>query len=349
MLPLKTPNEPPSSCPRDSKEPANTGDASALAKVPLHANLYRILVERHGDRWLAHVPALPGRVAEGNTPNAARHEMHKALTAQLFFRPEGGMWSRQRESLGKGLRQALAGHEFRLHYQPTFHLATGELVGMEALVRWDHPLRGLIPPRDFIPEAEATGLTRFIDDWVLDEACRQLKTWQAAGPIWQPFVMSVNLSRGQLRRPDLAQHVISVLEGNSLEPSRLRLEVPEATAVEEDEAAARNFEALRAAGVHVAVDDVSAERLSLTHLLGLTVDSLKIDRPLVNELGDGSRTTALVQAITLLAHACGMTVTAEGVETAQQAATLQALGCDYAQGFYYGKPVPSDQAGWLLR
>jgi EAL domain-containing protein (putative c-di-GMP-specific phosphodiesterase class I) len=317
--------------------------------VAVHAELYRILVERQGDRWLAHVPALPGRTAEGKTPDAARDEMHKALTAHLFGSASGGMWSRQRESLGQGLRQALAGREFRLHYQPTFQLATGELVGMEALVRWDHPLRGLIAPRDFIPEAEATGLTPFIDDWVLDEACRQLRDWQSNDPVWQAFVMSVNLSRGQLHRPDLAQRVIRVIDANGLEPGRLRLEVPETTAIEEDEAAARNFEALRAAGIHLAVDDVSAERSSLARLRGLTVDSLKIDRPLVNELGEGSRTTSLVQAITLLAHAWGMTVTAEGVETAQQAATLQALGCDFAQGFYYGKPVPSDQAGRLLR
>jgi EAL domain-containing protein (putative c-di-GMP-specific phosphodiesterase class I)/predicted RNase H-like HicB family nuclease len=333
--------------------------ASALAKVARSAELYQIVLEQQGDRWLARVPALPDHLAEGETPDAARQNMRDAISAHLFGRASGeglatrftsavGIRAAQGESLERDLREALIGHEFRLYYQPTFDLTTGLLAGMEALIRWEHPRRGLMPPMEFIPAAEAAGLTASMDDWVLDEVCGQLKRWENADSGRQALAMSVNLSQGQLHRPNLAPHVIGVLRANGLEPKRLRLEVPEVTAVETVEAAWENLRALREAGVHLTLDDVSAERSALARLRDLTVDSIKIDRPLINELGEGGRSTALVETITLLAHAWGMTVTAEGVETAGQAAKLQALGCDFGQGFFFGRPAPSEQAGRLF-
>jgi EAL domain-containing protein (putative c-di-GMP-specific phosphodiesterase class I) len=360
MLFTRNSNQQPTASPASlPSEGLSSGGASALAKVARSADLYQIVLEQKGDRWFAHVPALPDFLAEGDTAEAARQKIRAAISVHLFS--QGGAKSftsrftspmevrvPRTESLESDLRDALDGHEFRLDYQPTFDLATGLLAGMEAFIRWDHPRRGLLSPMDFIPTAEAAGLTVSMDDWVLEEVCDQLKRWENAESDWQRFVMSINLSRGQLHRPNLAPHIISVLRAKGLAPNRLRLEIPEVTAIETVEAVAQNLRELRAAGVHLTLDDVSAERSALMHLRDFTADSLKIDRPLIKELGENSRSTALVEAITLLAHAWGMTVTAEGVETANQAAALQALGCDYGQGYFYGRPVSSDQAGRLL-
>jgi EAL domain-containing protein (putative c-di-GMP-specific phosphodiesterase class I) len=179
---------------------------------------------------------------------------------------------------------------------------------------------------------------------VLEESCHQLRLWQELRVNARSLVISINIGQDQLRRPDLAEHVISVLGANDLDPSRLRLEVAESAVIDDAGGVSSTIESLRAAGVHLTVDDVSAERSSLLRLRDLTIDSLKIDRPLVDELMDCGRTTALVQAITLLAHAWGMAVTAEGVETADQAEALKAIGCDYAQGFHFGRPVAAAEA-----
>jgi EAL domain-containing protein (putative c-di-GMP-specific phosphodiesterase class I) len=359
MIFAKTPKQLPAPTLSPSSNSSFPDGVSRLAKVARRADLYEVVLEQQGDRWLAHIPAFPDSLAEGETPEAATKMVKAAVAARIFspvgvnglvssLSPKPGMQASQDELVERELRQALARSEFLLHYQPTFELATGQMAGMEALIRWEHPRRGLLSAVDFIPLAEATGLSASMDDWVLDEACRELTRWGNTRGDSRPMVMSVNLSRGQVSRPNLAPHVVSVLNANGMDPSRVRMEVSEATAREEDASSSQNLQALRVAGVHLTLDDVSAEGSSLMHLRDLTVDSLKIDRSLVEELRSGSRTTALVQAITLLAHGWGMTVTAEGVETAEQAAILVALGCDYGQGYFYGRPEPSRLARTLV-
>jgi diguanylate cyclase (GGDEF)-like protein/PAS domain S-box-containing protein len=238
------------------------------------------------------------------------------------------------------LRRAIDGDELRLLYQPIVKLATGGIVGAEALVRWEHPERGLLAPDSFIPVAEDTGLIVPIGEWVLKEACRQALPWQHQATTGVPLRMSVNLSARQLAHGDLARTVGETLQAVGLDPSVLILEVTESAVMEDTEMAIGVLRQLKALGVGLAIDDFGTGYSSLAYLQRFPVDILKIDRSFVGALHTPEG-RAIVEASLTLAHALGLSGVAEGVETLEQVACLRTLSCDTAQGYHFARPMPA--------
>jgi diguanylate cyclase (GGDEF)-like protein len=245
----------------------------------------------------------------------------------------------KRLELEAELRVALDQGQFELYYQPILELASGAVSELEALVRWDHPSRGLLPPADFIPVAEESGLILPLGYWVLDEACRQLAAFQPHAPDRPPLGLSVNLSARQLRDPHLPQRVGYTLASTGLDPRRLTLEITETSMVDDLGSAGAALAAIRDLGVRVAIDDFGIGFSALASLKHFPVDALKIDRSFIDGLGDDSQDTAIVHAVVAFAKSLGLSVTAEGIETAAQLRQLQALGCDHGQGYYFAKPL----------
>ena len=284
----------------------------------------------------------------------SRHEifdksMHKRALALL--------------SLETDLRRAVERQEFKLVYQPIVVVKNGAIAGFEALIRWHHPKRGLIPPVDFIPIAEETGLIIPIGRWVLREACLQMRKWTmdlAPRTTAAPLTMSVNLSGKQFLYAPLPQEICQILEETGLEPSRLKLEITESVLMENAEAAAAMLRDLRARGIQLSIDDFGTGYSSLSYLLRFPIDTLKIDRTFVSGMADsagdgsegsenrGAENLELVRAIVTLARNLGMDVVAEGVETEGQRIRLEALGCQHAQGYLFSPPVDGDAAQRLL-
>jgi diguanylate cyclase (GGDEF)-like protein/PAS domain S-box-containing protein len=242
------------------------------------------------------------------------------------------------------LRRAVERKEFRVHYQAIRSLATAEVTGFEALVRWQHPQRGLVYPGDFIHAAEETGLILPIGWWVLHEACRQTAEWQKNIPEAQPLTINVNLSSNQFAQPDLPAQVKRVLDETGLSPASLKLEITETVVIENPEAAGEMLRQLRAIGIKVCLDDFGTGYSSLSYLLRFPIDTLKIDRSFVSGIGSGTENASIVKAIVALAHNMGMDVTAEGVETREQLLHLQHLNCENAQGYLFSKPVTAEKA-----
>jgi diguanylate cyclase (GGDEF)-like protein len=231
---------------------------------------------------------------------------------------------------------------FRLHYQPVVELASGRVRSVEALVRWQHPTRGLRSAGEFIHLAEEHGLILPLGAWVLNEACQQVHRWHGELGAGAP-VVSVNLSARQLHHPSTIQHVAGVLDATQIDPAMLRFELSEPTLMESPDAVARHLEALRALGVRLVVDNVGTGYSSLTSLQRLPLDGLKIDRSVVDGVGAADRPTALVTALVGVAHALGLEVTAEGVEREEQVVALRSIGCDHVQGYHFAKPQdPAD-------
>jgi diguanylate cyclase (GGDEF)-like protein/PAS domain S-box-containing protein len=231
--------------------------------------------------------------------------------------------------------------EFRLLYQPIVSLDDGNVIGVEALIRWLHPERGLLPPADFLPLAEEDGLIILMGHWVIAEACRQLAAWDAEGH--PPVRMSVNISGRELADPLLEHVVRSAITETGIDPSRLTLEVTEHTLVDDLEHAASTLASLRSLGVAVAVDDFGVGHSSLRYLYELPLDILKMDRSFIGELRDPGKGGAITHTILTLASRLGMTVVAEGVERSEDADILRGWGCQLAQGFLYGPPLPADE------
>ncbi len=251
-----------------------------------------------------------------------------------------------RRRLERELRQALERSEFVLHYQPQLELASGRLVGAEALVRWNHPERGLVPPGEFIPAAEANGLIRPLGAWVLREACRQATVWRERG--WDLSV-AVNLSPAQLRHRQLLPLIGVALEAAGLEPARLELEITEGVLMENVEQQGDGLlRGLTADGVRLALDDFGIGYSSLAYLRHLPVKTIKIDRSFVRDLGQDPDALALVRAIVSLGHSLRKRVVAEGIENATQLALLRELGCDEAQGYHIARPLDATQFADLL-
>jgi diguanylate cyclase (GGDEF)-like protein/PAS domain S-box-containing protein len=248
----------------------------------------------------------------------------------------------RRLGLEADLRRAIERDELRVYYQPEVDLESGRVVGMEALVRWEHPERGLISPAEFIPLAEDTGLIVPLGRWVLAAACRQAAGWQAAAE--GGFLVSVNLSVRQLASRSLVDEVRQVLEETGLPAGSVCLEITESVMLQEDETTTERLHALKALGVRLALDDFGTGYSALSRLRKMPVDTVKIDRSFVQELDHDAGTVAIVRAVTTLAHTLGMDVTAEGVETAEQLARVRALRCDRAQGYYFGRPMPAEEA-----
>jgi diguanylate cyclase (GGDEF)-like protein/PAS domain S-box-containing protein len=265
-----------------------------------------------------------------------------------IFEPTMNEKALERLEMEADLRRALEMEEFRVYYQPKVSVKSGKIVAQEALVRWEHPERGLIPPAEFIPLAEETGLIVPLGRWVLEEACRQAKEWQVSYPTDPPLGMSVNLSAAQFKHPELGAGVAEVLRQSGLDPRDLILEITESMVVEDAGAALATLQELKSLGVRVAVDDFGTGYSSLSYLKLFPVDFLKIDRSFVAGLGRDPEDEGLVRASIELAHALGLQAVAEGVENEEQLERLRVLGCDLAQGFYFQKPFPHDAASKSL-
>jgi diguanylate cyclase len=249
----------------------------------------------------------------------------------------------------KALRRALEREELRVYFQPEVSIETGEIVGVEALVRWEHPERGLLGPGEFISLAEETGLIVPLGTWVMRESCRRARAWHDAGIVSDDFSMRVNVSARQLASERLPGTVKQILADTRLEPRHLCVEVTETLLIEDPTTSIATLSALKELGVEVAVDDFGTGYSSLQHLRNFPIDCVKIDRSFVRGLPDSSEDAAIVGAVIELGHALGLSVTAEGVETDAQHANLLASGCDTAQGFLWSRPEPADVVEAKLR
>ena len=247
------------------------------------------------------------------------------------------------------LRHALDRDELELHYQPVVALGSGEIVGLEALVRWNHPERGLLDPGEFVSIAEDSGLIEPIGRWVQETACRQALGWHELRPDQRPLDVAVNLSARQVAHRDLAGQVREVLARTGLDPVNLRLEVTESVLVEESASATATLEALSELGVRLVLDDFGTGYSSLAYLNRFPFDALKIDRSFVDGLGLEQERTAIVEAVIGMARALSLDAIAEGVESEEQLSELRRLGCDFAQGHLFSRPLAPDKVTTLLR
>lgn len=250
--------------------------------------------------------------------------------------------------LENDLKHALERKEFRVHYQPIFNLASGDLMAFEALVRWQHPTRGLLCPDEFISVAEETGLILPLGSWVLREACLQMADWRKRLPDQLDIAVSVNLSPRQFCQPDLVDHVCRILEETKLAAEALRLEITEGVIMRETNAAIEKLTQLRGFGVQIHIDDFGTGYSSLSYLHRLPTDTVKIDRSFVSNLGTTEGCSEIVSTIVALARKLGMRVTAEGLETADQVASLRAMSCEFGQGFYFSGALDPTAAAEML-
>jgi predicted signal transduction protein with EAL and GGDEF domain len=250
----------------------------------------------------------------------------------------------ERLNLETALRRAVERHELRVFYQPIVRLEDGNIDGFEALVRWQHPERGLLSPVEFIPLAEETGLILPIGNWVLEEACRQIREWQLYRPDAAPITLSVNVSARQFQSPELVETLSRVLADTGFEPRHLKLELTESLMMRDIDGALARLTMLDGLSVQLAVDDFGTGYSSLAYLRRLPISVLKVDKSFVSRLALDSKDGAIVRSVITLAHDLGMSVIAEGVETNEQLRRLKELGCELAQGYLFSRPVPAEIA-----
>jgi EAL domain-containing protein (putative c-di-GMP-specific phosphodiesterase class I) len=263
-----------------------------------------------------------------------------------FFRSAMNVRAVERQSIEESLRRALERQEFTLHYQPKINLTTGGITGAEALIRWNHSVRGSVSPAQFIPVAEDCGLILPIGNWVLREACRQAREWVDAGlPLSS---MAVNISAMEFRDDNFLESVFAALRETGLDPKSLELELTESVLMKRAESAASVLRTLRARGVQLAVDDFGTGYSSLSYLRKFPIDALKIDQSLVRQITATPGDTAIVAAIISMGRSLRLRVVAEGVETQPELAFLQSHQCDEAQGYYFSRPVLPQQFAKLL-
>jgi diguanylate cyclase (GGDEF)-like protein len=260
-----------------------------------------------------------------------------------FFEPEMDGLMQARRAMETDLRKAQAAGEFELLYQPVVNLATDEISGLEALIRWRHPQKGMIPPSDFITLAEEMGLIEPISEWVLQQACTRAAQWPA------DLKIAVNLSPAQFRRQGLVDTVIGALAASGLPADRLELEITESSLLQNSEATLGMLYQLRELGVRIAMDDFGTGYSSLSYLQSFPFDKIKIDRSFVKDITDGVGSLNIVRAVTAMARGLGMTTTAEGVETPEQLEMIRAEGCTEMQGFLFSKPLSAHAVDELLR
>ena len=258
-----------------------------------------------------------------------------------FFKLEMNARAIARQTIEESLRHAIERNELVLHYQPKLDLGSGEVIGAEALIRWHHPKRGLVPPKEFISVAEDCGLILPIGRWVLREACRQARAWQVSG--LPALGMSINVSSVELRTPGFVAGLRSILTETGLEPRLLELEMTEAVLIDESRSVADVLSELKEIGVRLTLDDFGTGYSSLTHLKRFPIDALKIDRSFVRDLATESDGAGIVTAMIGMGRNLHLQVVAEGVETRQQLEILMENGCHQAQGYYFGRPVPGEQ------
>jgi EAL domain-containing protein (putative c-di-GMP-specific phosphodiesterase class I) len=254
-----------------------------------------------------------------------------------------------RLKLESDLRTALAERQFRIHYQPVMQLDTRRIQSFEALLRWEHPTQGLISPYTFIEAAEDTGVLVSIGHWLVMQACRQLREWQANDRSGQPINVTVNVSARQFADARLASDIQQALQQTGIDPSRLQLEMKESLAAADPKLAVTVLAHLKHMGIGVVLDDFGTGSMPLTGLAQFPVDALKIDRSLVREMQSDRATADVVELIITLAHKMNLKVIAEGIETARQLEHLQQLGCEYGQGYYFSQPLEPRAALLFMR
>jgi diguanylate cyclase (GGDEF)-like protein/PAS domain S-box-containing protein len=273
--------------------------------------------------------------------------MYEAKEEGLAFRVfDPAMYQRavRRLELENDIRRAVKAEEFVLHYQPIVDLESGEVRGVEALVRWNHPERGLLDPEEFVQVSEESGLIIALGERILEEACRRVKEWQEDHPRIPPLVVTVNISARQLGRPDIARSVERVLRESGLEARYLRLDITETVYIKALEGNTQALDELRRMGVSISIDDFGTGYSSLAYLKRLPANALKVEKSFVKGIGEDLEDTAIVRMIIDLAHTLGMEVIAEGVESEEQAELLKEMGCDLAQGFHFSEPLQLDAA-----
>jgi EAL domain-containing protein (putative c-di-GMP-specific phosphodiesterase class I) len=286
--------------------------------------------------------AVDAETLQRNADNAMYRAKSRGKNRFEYFIPEMSASVAQRLEIETYLRRALERGEFCIHYQPQFDLQSGRMAGQEALLRWNNPKLGAVPPDRFIPVAEESGLIVPIGTWVLEEACRQTAAWRDAG--YGLNGVSVNVSAIQFGRPDFVDTVGEALHATGLDPKLLELELTESLVIRDVRESAHQMEKLRKLGVQISVDDFGKGYSSLSYLQRLPIDVLKLDRSFVEELKSSANNSSLVQGIVSLAHGLGIRVTAEGVETEQQLELVHSSGCDKVQGFLLGRPSPATTA-----
>ena len=288
---------------------------------------------------------------DGHTPDQLIRNSDLALyrakadgrSTYRFFGPEMDAQMRVRRAMELDLRKALAADEFELHYQPVVNLGNDEISGVEALIRWRHPEKGLVPPNTFIPVAEEIGFIIQLGEWALRQACAAARNWP------DHIRIAVNLSPIQFRNPGFVQIVISALAASGLAPERLELEITEGMLLQDNEGTLNTLFQLRALGVRIAMDDFGTGYSSLSYLQSFPFDKIKIDRSFVKDIADGVGSLNIVRAVAAMANGLGMTTTAEGVETKEQLDTVRAEGCTEMQGFLFSRPLPLDELERLLQ
>jgi diguanylate cyclase (GGDEF)-like protein/PAS domain S-box-containing protein len=324
------------------------------------AKILRLLAEPHrlGDREITVTASLgislyprdsdDGPTLIRNADMAMYRAKREEIDTFAFYSPEMNQRVIDALELEGALRRALERQEFCLHYQPKVDLASGRIVGCEALVRWRHPRRGMVSPAEFIPLAEETGLIVPLGTWALKEACRQAKAWQVEGLPLPNLSVAVNLSARQFRKGNLPRLVKEILGEANLDPRLLELELTESMLMDDPVGAARIMRALKELGVGLSLDDFGTGYSSLNYLRRFPVDSLKIDRSFISDVASDLSAAAVATSIVAIAHSLGLHAIAEGVETREQLDFLRSCGCDSFQGYYFSRPLPAEAFAELL-
>ncbi len=321
--------------------PVRSDDGRILGILTIFARRPRRTMALDELRMLENLAEMAGTQLE--VRRLHRHCQCHALRPPRASRLANRNWPRRQD-----LRHALEHRQFRLYYQPEVDLATRRIVGMEALIRWVHPERGVIPPMEFIPLAEESGLILPIGDWGLAEACDQIQRWCRKNLLHSSLRVCVNLSARQFAREGLADHVEALLEGSGISSHQLGLEMTESSLIPNTKTALSVLSKLRRLGVSLLMDDFGTGYSSLNHLHSFPFDVLKIDRSFVMRMTEGEQPLQIVRTILELARVLGMDVVAEGIETYEQYALLRKLGCRYGQGFLFAPPLPVERMTELL-
>jgi EAL domain-containing protein (putative c-di-GMP-specific phosphodiesterase class I) len=332
----------------------NPGDVGRMAQKILDALSEPFVLEGHetylsGSIGISLYPA-DSDDAEALIANAGvamARAKEEGRNRYQYFTREMNERAHRRVQTETALRHALERREFLLHYQPKVELETGTICGFEALLRWQHPEKGLVSPLDFIPVLEETGLIVPVGEWIVAEVCRQIALWQGAGI--QPRPVAINLSARQFQEEGLLESVRRALSGTGIDASLIQFEITESLIMKDPERAANSLRSLRDAGFKLSVDDFGTGYSSLAYLKRFPLDALKIDRAFVREVDANSDDAAIALAIIGMAHSLKLKVIAEGVETESQLNFLRERGCDEIQGFYFSRPLPAAGATEALR
>jgi diguanylate cyclase (GGDEF)-like protein/PAS domain S-box-containing protein len=316
---------------------------SEALREPFSVSYYRVSVNTSIGIALgaAHTNDPEGMLREADT--AMYRAKEQGPGRYEVFDPAMQARAQERLELEAELRRAVEQEEFVLHYQPIVSLRDGSMVGFEALLRWQHPERGLLKPSAFMPLAEETDLIVPIDGWVLEEVCRQAKRWERDYPSASLTVMNVNVSPKQLKGSGLARTIEETLARVAPKVHTLALDITEGFLLKASEDEARTLDALKKMGIRLDLDDFGTGYSSLSYIKSFPVDGVKLDKSFVEGLGDDTMGKALVQKIIELCHTLGLEVVAEGIETPEQATLLKDMGCDLGQGYYFGRPLPSEE------